>query len=365
MEAQTVVVIQDASREINLRVFEWALDGLSLMPGDMLTLIAVLHEVITPMGYKSSVDSRLMFGANQKIIEALAARMKEEYLKNAGLAQIFKLYKTKKVGFKIETAMGSSLKAVALKSAMKLKATWLILDRKMKNDEEYFLQKLSCGILRIRRFNRIVRLRGPLNLPQETRLGSTQETYADSILIPDTSTEPDPDPFSIESSPYSNMPLFHCMILLSKIIASDAADNPVIGQVRYYGVNHEEKSLHDEMGCSTPDHQRKCEKGISNKQLVCQMKRDQQWQDQEQPENRHQEKEKNQELKQKFEEKNGDITCGGCNRETEKESSNTKVYQKSERCPSFAGARSFYLEGAEEYRVCEHFFSLSNFHLRN
>ncbi|KAG5081564.1 hypothetical protein JHK86_005629 [Glycine max] len=41
------------------------------------------------MGCKSSVDSRLIFGAIQKIIEARAARKKEEYLKNPDLAQIF------------------------------------------------------------------------------------------------------------------------------------------------------------------------------------------------------------------------------------------------------------------------------------
>lgn len=33
------------------------------------------------------------------------------------------------VGFKVELATGSSPKAVALKSAMKLQATWVILDR--------------------------------------------------------------------------------------------------------------------------------------------------------------------------------------------------------------------------------------------
>lgn len=63
--------------------------------------------------------------------------------------------------------------------------------RKMKNDEEYFLQKLSCGILRVRRFNKIVRLREPLQLHQETPPGSTHETYTDSIPLPDTSTEHD------------------------------------------------------------------------------------------------------------------------------------------------------------------------------
>lgn len=68
----------------------------------------------------------------------------------------------------------------------------------MKNDVDYFLQKLSCGILRVKRFNKIVRLRGPPNLPQETRPGSTRETYTDSIPLSYTSTEHDLD-LSIEN----------------------------------------------------------------------------------------------------------------------------------------------------------------------
>ncbi|KAL3035672.1 hypothetical protein AAZX31_02G264100 [Glycine max] len=59
------------------------------MVSTWIKLIAVVHQVITPMGCKSSVDSRLIFGAIQKIIEARAARKKEEYLKNPDLAQIF------------------------------------------------------------------------------------------------------------------------------------------------------------------------------------------------------------------------------------------------------------------------------------
>ena len=48
MEAQRVVVIQDASREVSSGAIGWALHGLSLKPGDKLTLLAVIHQVKTP-----------------------------------------------------------------------------------------------------------------------------------------------------------------------------------------------------------------------------------------------------------------------------------------------------------------------------
>ncbi|CAJ1971208.1 unnamed protein product [Sphenostylis stenocarpa] len=305
MEGQSVVVIHDASREINVRIFEWSLQGLSLVAGDMLTLIAVMHQVITPMGYKSSVDSRLMFGANQKIVEAQAARKKKEYMNNKHLAQIFQLYKSEKVGFKIETAIGSSLKAVAVKSALKLKATWLILDRKMKNDEEYFLQKLSCGILRVRRFNKIIRLREPLHLPHEKRPGSsTHETLTDSTVTD-------------------------------------------------YPMNQRQNSPHDEAWYSTPDQLSTEKKNNSIKQM-----------DEEPKTSRNHGMEKDLQPKQKSVEKNCDISCSGSNSETKQKNSYT-LSQNGEKLSSLGGAKNFFLGKAEEYILSEKFFSLSNFHVRN
>ena len=45
---QRVVVIQDASKEISSSAIKWAIDGLSLQPGDELTLFGVLHQFNTP-----------------------------------------------------------------------------------------------------------------------------------------------------------------------------------------------------------------------------------------------------------------------------------------------------------------------------
>lgn len=47
-EVQRVVVIQDASRDVSLNEIRWALKGLSLKPGDVITLVGVLHQVNNP-----------------------------------------------------------------------------------------------------------------------------------------------------------------------------------------------------------------------------------------------------------------------------------------------------------------------------
>ncbi|MED6124311.1 hypothetical protein PIB30_057777 [Stylosanthes scabra] len=190
MEPQSIVVIQDSTRQVNLKIFEWALNSFLLRTRDKLTLAIVLHEVMTPMGYKSRVDSNNMIGANQRVIEAEIKKQKDKYLKDEELKNIFTTYQSKKVDFNIEVAIGTSPRDVTLKIAKKMKATWLILDRKMKNDGDFFLNKLSCGISRIRRHNKIEHLRGRPALHQ-----NNQDHTHDSIPVsmPDSVPESTPD----------------------------------------------------------------------------------------------------------------------------------------------------------------------------
>ncbi|KAL3611002.1 hypothetical protein D5086_002022 [Populus alba] len=157
-----VLVIQDASEEVSSSAIKWALHGLSLKPGDMLTLLGVLHLINSPC--KTLLTWKLQ---GRKI----------EYENHGELKELSQLYETHKVfsqlnraeskedatqlSLKIEVATGPSPKEVGLKIAQDLKATWIILDRTMKKDRKYFLQKLSCGISRMKRNNSIEQLRGP------------------------------------------------------------------------------------------------------------------------------------------------------------------------------------------------------------
>ncbi|XP_058788344.1 uncharacterized protein LOC131662540 [Vicia villosa] len=179
IETKHVVVIQDASK-LNFKVFSWVINGLSLKEGDMVTLLAILHEVYNPMGYKSKMDNNGLVGVNQRIIEGELARKKEEYLNHEELAKIAKVYDSNEVAFKIQLYAGSSPKHFAIEGALNLKATWVILDRQMKKDEEFFTQKLSCGISRILGKNHIERIRGPIDLAVEIQCNS-HETYPESL----------------------------------------------------------------------------------------------------------------------------------------------------------------------------------------
>ncbi|KAH7547673.1 hypothetical protein JRO89_XS14G0001000 [Xanthoceras sorbifolium] len=169
VEAQRVVVIYDASRDVSSSAIRRALQGLSLKPGDALKFLGVLHQVNNPsmlsftgagkfLGYRIKLDSSSMFGTNQKIIAEEISRKNREYQKNEEIMNISRQCEAEK--FK-EVRAGSSSKLVALKAIKSFKATWVILDRHMKKDKKYFMKMLSCGISRMKSNDSIEQLRGP------------------------------------------------------------------------------------------------------------------------------------------------------------------------------------------------------------
>ncbi|KAI3799328.1 hypothetical protein L1987_34621 [Smallanthus sonchifolius] len=159
-QSQRVVLIHDASGGVRLKAVKWVLDGFLLKEGDVFTFVSVVHQILHPMGYKIRVDSS-MFGANQRAIDDEVARKKKEYDDNLQLLEISKLYQTRKVDFKIELVAGPIPKNAAVDASKKCNATWVILDRRMKKDKKYFLEKLSCGISTVKDNDDIIDIRAP------------------------------------------------------------------------------------------------------------------------------------------------------------------------------------------------------------
>ncbi|CAA3007576.1 inactive kinase SELMODRAFT_444075-like [Olea europaea subsp. europaea] len=62
----------------------------------------------------------------------------------------------------VEVEAGPSRKAAAVRGAKKLGATWIILDRELKKDKQYFMDRLLCGISSMKSNNTVVEVRGPI-----------------------------------------------------------------------------------------------------------------------------------------------------------------------------------------------------------
>ncbi|CAI9272884.1 unnamed protein product [Lactuca saligna] len=198
--SQKVVLVHDASGGVRMNAVSWILDGFELKDGDMFVFLSVLHQIHHPMGYKIRVDSSMFGGANQKAIDEEVARKKKEHEDNLELVQLSTLYEMQKINFKIELVTGPIPKKAAVEAIKKFDATWIILDRRMKRDRKYFLEKLSCGISRMKHNDDIIKIRGPkLSMAQSPRMPLS---YGDMLpvdhKISTKQPQNDEDLFSIE-----------------------------------------------------------------------------------------------------------------------------------------------------------------------
>ncbi|XP_052192437.1 probable serine/threonine-protein kinase PBL2 isoform X2 [Diospyros lotus] len=165
-EAEKVVVILDASRDVSWSAIQQVLQGLSLKPGDELMLLGVFHQVNNPVRYSKKVDPNSTVGTSQKFGEEEVTKKKEEYREIMAMLQL-----PEEVKVHIEVEAGPSSKVVAVRSATRFRATWVILDRQMKKDKKYFMESLSCGISRMKHDNTIKQLRGPKPIEKKKSLG--------------------------------------------------------------------------------------------------------------------------------------------------------------------------------------------------
>ncbi|GJX23954.1 concanavalin A-like lectin/glucanase [Tanacetum coccineum] len=171
------MVIHDASRDDGLKAIILAFESLPIKSGDELTLLGVINLHPSPR-----------VGSNNKSKEDEHVR-KEEYLKREEVIQLSDICANKKIIFQIDVQATSSPKTVAALAAKVLMVNWVVLDRQMKKYKKYFMDKLTCGILRMKRDNTIEKLRGPIiredkNLQSGKRTKSSEHvSYGEMIPV--------------------------------------------------------------------------------------------------------------------------------------------------------------------------------------
>ncbi|XP_024018100.1 probable serine/threonine-protein kinase PBL26 [Morus notabilis] len=155
---RSVVVILDASRDESLKAIERVWKEFSLESGDDLIILAVLHQVNSPMGYKVTVDYNSMFGTNEKVVEDALAVKEKEFMVKKEIISISNACQTEKISFQVMVLAG---KIDAVEEAKVSEATWVILDKETKRDKKFFLERLSCDISRMKDDKSLEYLRGP------------------------------------------------------------------------------------------------------------------------------------------------------------------------------------------------------------
>ncbi|KAH9691465.1 protein kinase domain-containing protein [Citrus sinensis] len=120
-----VVIAYDATKErteheLNLTINRVRLRGDILRTGDTLVVFGVLHRVTHPMGYQAKACPDA-FGASIRAME-------------------------EEVSLEVKVTAGTPIRKVILQEAVACKATWIILDRHLRRDLQFYLTRIPSKV---------------------------------------------------------------------------------------------------------------------------------------------------------------------------------------------------------------------------
>ncbi|XP_019162300.1 PREDICTED: serine/threonine-protein kinase CDG1-like [Ipomoea nil] len=194
---QKVLIVLDASLEPSADGIVAAIRSLSLKQGDSVLQLGVMQPFTTDntsppctgciavLGRKTKLHSiSATISMRKKHIQQEAQKKRKEYLSNPKIADLIKQLQMQQIKFDIEVEADDSLNEITIRVAESLRATCVILDRNMKKDRKYFLDKLSCGILRIKHDSNIETIRGLkiVDAPDKTVRGLKMSEDAEKAL---------------------------------------------------------------------------------------------------------------------------------------------------------------------------------------
>ncbi|KAL3599560.1 hypothetical protein D5086_007478 [Populus alba] len=147
---QRVVVIQDVSRDMSPIAIRLVLNGFSLKPGDAIILFGVLHQFNNPSTLSFTEGSRWTqnqcLGLTQNSLKKKFPG-RQEYVSNVEILEIAKQCEMEQIfSNSVNLPPNDSPKSTS--------------SMQMKKDKRYFMDKLPCGISRMKHNNTIEQLRG-------------------------------------------------------------------------------------------------------------------------------------------------------------------------------------------------------------
>ncbi|CAK8564904.1 unnamed protein product [Lathyrus sativus] len=228
-ETQTIVVIQDASRDVGLKAIEKVLKKLAVKAGDQLIIVAILNWFSSPMGYMVTVDSSYFVSTNKKIIEENFSKRKNDYPMNRYINKLSKYCQINKIEFQLEVHAGPAPQVIS-EAATKFQPTTLILDRYIHRNMKNFMDRIPCGMYRITSDNSIEKLKDPKSIA--SKFSERQENVSYSEMIPGSE---DDGGVSLQMSKSSSTDLFTSGVLCTDASTSGVASSEYVLQKYHAG----------------------------------------------------------------------------------------------------------------------------------
>ncbi|KAG5019124.1 hypothetical protein JHK87_014979 [Glycine soja] len=147
--ASYVVVACDATRdrtehEIKLVVDHVRARRVFLSSGDKLLVLCVLHKVSHPMGYQTLACPESFAGTNFRAMEDEVKKKVDAYATE--LLSSYEDFESEGVSIEVKVTAGFPIKHVVLQEVTNYNASWVILDRHLRRDLRYHLNKMPCKV---------------------------------------------------------------------------------------------------------------------------------------------------------------------------------------------------------------------------
>ncbi|KAL9446539.1 hypothetical protein AB3S75_014246 [Citrus x aurantiifolia] len=143
-----VVIAYDATKErteheLNLTINRVRLRGDILRTGDTLVVFGVLHRVTHPMGYQAKACPDA-FGASIRAMEEEVLKKVDSF--SSMLLQTAEECEDEGVSLEVKVTAGTPIRKVILQEAVACKATWVILDRHLRRDLQFYLTRIPSKV---------------------------------------------------------------------------------------------------------------------------------------------------------------------------------------------------------------------------
>ncbi|KAH9691463.1 protein kinase domain-containing protein [Citrus sinensis] len=143
-----VVIAYDATKErteheLNLTINRVRLRGDILRTGDTLVVFGVLHRVTHPMGYQAKACPDA-FGASIRAMEEEVLKKVDSF--SSMLLQTAEECEDEGVSLEVKVTAGTPIRKVILQEAVACKATWIILDRHLRRDLQFYLTRIPSKV---------------------------------------------------------------------------------------------------------------------------------------------------------------------------------------------------------------------------
>ncbi|EOY27085.1 hypothetical protein SCA6_019647 [Theobroma cacao] len=149
--AEKVVVAVKASKEIPKTALVWALTHV-VQPGDCITLLVVVpsHGSGRKWGFPRFAGD--CASGSRKSQSGSSSEQKSDITDSCSqmILQLHDVYDPNKINVKIKIVSGSPCGAVAAEAKL-AQASWVVLDKQLKNEEKRCMEELQCNIVVMKR----------------------------------------------------------------------------------------------------------------------------------------------------------------------------------------------------------------------